>query len=432
MKVLVVGSGGREHALVWKVSQSPKVDKIYCAPGNGGIAQLAECIPIGAEEIDRLLDFAKENKIDLTIAGPEGPLTMGIVDRFEQEGLKIFGPRENAAILEGSKIFTKEFLEKHNIPSAEYRSFQEPSEAMDYIREKGAPIVVKADGLAAGKGVIVAQSVDEALAAVTMIMEDKTFGAAGESIVVEECLVGEEASFMVFTDGKTVVPMLSSQDHKQVLDGDKGPNTGGMGAYTPAPVIQDRTEEIMESIMIPTIRGMEADGRPFKGVLYAGLMITDKGIQILEFNVRFGDPEAQPILFRLETDLIEIIDAINDGRLDQVDIQWKDGASVCVVLASDGYPGIYEKGKILFGLDMIPSSEEIFVFHAGTRIVDDKLVTSGGRVLGITSYGEDLSSALEKAYAVTKIVDFKGNHFRSDIGRKGLVRNERDKRSFQR
>jgi phosphoribosylamine--glycine ligase len=422
MKVLVVGSGGREHTLVWKLSQSPKVEKIYCAPGNGGISDFAECVPIGSGDIDEILSFAQEKRIDLTVTGPEAPLTLGIVDRFEEAGLPIFGPRKNAAILEGSKIFTKDFLQKHGIPSAEYRSFTDPAPAIDYIREKGAPIVVKADGLAAGKGVIVAQSVDEAVSAVRMIMEEKRFGTAGESLVVEECLVGEEASFMVFSDGQSVLPMVSSQDHKQVFDGDQGPNTGGMGAYSPAPVIQDRTSEIMESVMIPVIRGMADEGRVFKGVLYAGLMMTSNGPKVLEFNVRFGDPEAQPILFRLKTDLVEIIQGILDSRLDQVQVEWKDGATICVVMASGGYPGPYEKGEVIYGLDRIPNSDDLFVFHAGTRKVDDKIVTSGGRVLGVTAHGADLSSALTKAYDAVKLIDFKGRHFRTDIGQKGLNR----------
>ncbi len=422
MKVFVVGSGGREHALVWKIAQSPRVKKIYCAPGNGGISELAECVPVGAEDIDGLLGFAKEQKIDLTLVGPEAALALGIVDRFEEEGLSVFGPRKNAAILEGSKIFTKDFLKRHKIPTAEYRSFSDPASAIDYIREIGAPIVVKADGLAAGKGVVVAQSVEEGIEAVRMIMEEKRFGTAGESLVVEECLIGEEASFLVFTDGKTVLPMVSSQDHKQAFDNDMGPNTGGMGAYSPAPVIQDRMPEIMETIMIPTIRGMEQEGRPFKGILYAGLMVTSKGPQVMEFNVRFGDPEAQPILFRLKTDLIEIIESIQDERLDQVQIEWKDGASICVVMASGGYPGSYKKGIPITGLESIPASSDLFVFHAGTRKEDDKIVTSGGRVLGVTAHDADLAGALEKAYNAANRIDFEGRHIRTDIGKKGLNR----------
>ncbi|MEK6776699.1 MAG: phosphoribosylamine--glycine ligase [bacterium] len=422
MKILVVGSGGREHALVWKIAQSPRVKKIYCAPGNGGTAGLAEPVPIQSDDIDGLLDFARKQKIGLTIIGPEGPLTLGIVDRFENAGLPVFGPRKNAAILEGSKVFTKEFLRRHGIPTADYMSFTDPVLAVQYIRKKGAPIVVKADGLASGKGVIVAENVEEAVSSVYMIMEQKKFGSAGEAVVVEEYLAGEEASFMAFTDGKTVIPMVSSQDHKQVHDGDRGPNTGGMGAYTPAPVIQDRTGEIMETVMIPTVRGMAEEGRPYKGVLYAGLMVTRRGLKVLEFNVRFGDPEAQPILFRLKTDLIDIIEAILQDRLSGVRIEWKDGASVCVVMASEGYPGAYEKRKIVSGLDQIPGSEDLFVFHAGTRWVGDKLITSGGRVLGVTASGMNLASALNKAYDAVGRIAFKGKHFRTDIGQKGLRR----------
>ncbi len=422
MKILVIGSGGREHALVWKIAQSPKVEKIYCAPGNGGIAALAECVPIGSEEIDKLLDFAREKKIDLTVTGPEAPLTLGIVDRFEEAGLSIFGPRKEAAILEGSKQFTKDFLKRHNIPTAAYGSFQDPQAAIDYIRKQGAPIVVKADGLAAGKGVFVAQDVDEAVAAVRTVMEEKKFGNAGTTVVVEDCLVGEEASFMVFSDGKTVVPMVSSQDHKQAYDGDAGPNTGGMGAYSPAPVIQGRTSEIMEKIMIPTIRGMAEEGRLFKGVLYAGLMMTEAGPQVLEFNVRFGDPEAQPILFRLETDLIEIMEATRENRLHECRIEWSEDAAVCVVLASGGYPGAYEKGKVITGLSDFPASPDLVVFHGGTQKVDQKILTAGGRVLGITASGQDLATALGRAYDAVHRIDFPGKHFRTDIGQKGLNR----------
>ncbi len=423
MKVLIIGSGGREHALVWKIAQNPKVEKLYCAPGNGGISELAECVPIGSEEIDRLLDFARKEKIDLTVTGPEAPLTLGIVDRFEEAGLPIFGPRKEAAILEGSKQFTKDFLKRHDIPTAAYGCFQDAQTAIDYIREQGAPIVVKADGLAAGKGVFVAQSVEEAVAAVRTVMEEKKFGNAGKTVVVEECLVGEEASFMVFSDGKTVVPMVSSQDHKQVFDGDTGPNTGGMGAYSPAPVIRGRTAEIMEKIMIPTIRGMADEGRPFQGVLYAGLMMTDTGPQVLEFNVRFGDPEAQPILFRLKTDLIEIMEATREKRLHECRIEWSEDAAVCVVLASGGYPGTYEKGKVITGLSNLPATPDLFVFHAGTQNKGGNILTAGGRVLGVTASGHDLATALGRAYDAVHRIDFPGKHFRTDIGQKGLNRN---------
>ncbi len=425
MKVLVVGSGGREHTLVWKLAQSPRVKKIYCAPGNGGISTLAHCVDISADDMEALVRFARETGIDLTVVGPEGPLVQGIVDRFEEAGLRVFGPRKNAAILEGSKQFTKEFLTRHGIPTAAYESFTDPEAAMAYIRRRGAPIVVKADGLAAGKGVIVAQREDDAIAAVEEIMRARRFGAAGDTVVVESCLVGEEASFMAFTDGKTVVPMLSSQDHKQVLDGDRGPNTGGMGAYTPAPVIQERTAEIMDAIMIPTIQGMAAEGRPFTGVLYAGLMITKEGMSVLEFNVRFGDPEAQPILFRLKSDLVDIIEAILADRLHECRIEWTEGASACVVLSSGGYPGAYDTGKEITGLDAIPDSDDLYVFHAGTQKTDGKIVTAGGRVLGVTARGPDLASVLGRTYDAVNRIHFEGKHYRTDIGQKGLNRGNR-------
>ncbi len=424
MKVLVVGSGGREHTLVWKLAQSPRMDRIYCAPGNGGISKLAERVDISADDMEALVRFARDKGIDLTVVGPEGPLALGIVDRFEEAGLRVFGPRKNAAILEGSKQFTKDFLTRHGIPTAAYQSFTDPEAAISYIRRQGAPIVVKADGLAAGKGVIVAQQVDEAVAAVEEIMRAKRFGAAGDTVVVEACLVGEEASFMAFTDGKTVVPMLSSQDHKQVLDGDQGPNTGGMGAYTPAPVIQERTAEIMDAIMVPTVRGMAEEGRPFTGVLYAGLMITTDGISVLEYNVRFGDPEAQPILFRLKSDLVDIIEAILANRLHECRIEWTEGASACVVLSSGGYPGTYETGKEISGLDVIPDSDDLYVFHAGTQTTNGKIVTAGGRVLGVTARGPNLASALGRSYDAVNRIHFEGKHYRTDIGQKGLERNK--------
>ncbi len=424
MKVLVVGSGGREHTLVWKLAQSPRMDRIYCAPGNGGISKLAERVDISADDMEALVRFARDKGVDLTVVGPEGPLALGIVDRFEEAGLRVFGPRKNAAILEGSKQFTKDFLTRHGIPTAAYQSFTDPEAAISYIRRQGAPIVVKADGLAAGKGVIVAQQVDEAVAAVEEIMRAKRFGAAGDTVVVEACLVGEEASFMAFTDGKTVVPMLSSQDHKQVLDGDQGPNTGGMGAYTPAPVIQERTAEIMDAIMVPTVRGMAEEGRPFTGVLYAGLMITTDGISVLEYNVRFGDPEAQPILFRLKSDLVDIIEAILANRLHECRIEWTEGASACVVLSSGGYPGTYETGKEISGLDVIPDSDDLYVFHAGTQTTNGKIVTAGGRVLGVTARGPNLASALGRSYDAVNRIHFEGKHYRTDIGQKGLERNK--------
>ena len=352
MKVLVVGGGGREHALVWKVSQSPRVTKIYAAPGNAGMAQLAECVPIKAEDIPGLLAFAKSKAIDLTVVGPEGPLSMGIVDEFTKAGLRIFGPSGKAAVIEASKQFSKDLMKKYHIPSAEYGVFTDRAAAEAYVREKGAPIVVKADGLAAGKGVVVAETVEEALKALDLIMLQKAFGKAGDRVVIEECLKGEEASFMAFTDGKTVVPMASSQDHKRVFDADKGPNTGGMGAYSPAPIVTKKLERrIMETIMVPTVRAMEKEGRLFKGVLYAGVMIHEGEAKVLEFNARFGDPETQPVMSRLDTDLITILEAIVDGTLSKIEIAWKADSAVCVVMASGGYPGNYEKGKEITGVD---------------------------------------------------------------------------------
>ncbi len=388
MKVLVVGGGGREHALVWKISQSPKVTKIYAAPGNAGIAGLAECAPIKAEDIPGLLAFAKSKAIDLTIVGPEGPLSMGIVDEFTKAGLRVFGPSRKAAEIEASKRFSKDLMKKYHIPTAEYGVFTDKTAAAAYVREKGAPIVVKADGLAAGKGVVVAETVEEALKALDLIMTEKAFGTAGDRVVIEECLKGEEASFMAFSDGKTVVPMASSQDHKRVFDADKGPNTGGMGAYSPAPVVTKKLErKVMETIMIPTVRAMEKEGRLFKGVLYAGLMIQNDEAKVLEFNARFGDPETQPIMMRLDTDLIEIIEAILDERLATLEIKWKPESAVCVVMASGGYPGNYEKGKEITGLEKAAKLQGVMVFHAGTALKNGKVVTDGGRVLGVTGLG---------------------------------------------
>jgi len=388
MKVLVVGSGGREHALVWKISQSPKVTAIYAAPGNAGIAQLAECAAIKADDIPGLLVFAKSKAVDLTIVGPEGPLSMGIVDEFEKAGLRAFGPSGKAAEIEASKRFSKDLMKKYNIPTAAYGVFTNKAAAEAYVCEKGAPIVVKADGLAAGKGVVVAETIDEALKALDLIMANKAFGTAGDRVVIEECLKGEEASFMAFSDGRTVVPMASSQDHKRVFDADKGPNTGGMGAYSPAPVVTKRLErKVMDTIMIPTVRAMEKEGRLFKGVLYAGLMINDGEAKVLEFNARFGDPETQPIMARLDTDLIEIIEAILDGSLVKIDIKWKPDSAVCVVMASGGYPGNYEKGRVISGLDNAAKQRGVVVFHAGTAFKNGVVVSDGGRVLGVTGLG---------------------------------------------
>jgi len=421
MKVLVVGGGGREHALVWKVAQSPKVTKIFAAPGNAGIAALAECVPIKAEDIPGMLSFARSNAVDLTIVGPEGPLSMGIVDEFAKAGLRIFGPSGKAAEIEGSKRFSKDLMRKYHIPTAEYDVFTDRSKAEAYVRKKGAPIVVKADGLAAGKGVIVAESVDEALKALDLIMVQKAFGAAGDRVVVEDCLIGEEASFMAFSDGRTVVPMASSQDHKRIFDADKGPNTGGMGAYSPAPIVTKKLEQsVMDKIMIPTVRAMEKEGRLFKGVLYAGLMIHQGEAKVLEFNARFGDPETQPIVARLETDLIEIIEAILDGTLSRLQIKWKPESAVCVVMASGGYPGNYEKGKVITGLDRAAKQPGVIVFHSGTALKDGGIVTDGGRVLGVTGLGPAVASAIDKAYVGVREIAFAGAHFRKDIGARAI------------
>ncbi len=421
MKILVVGGGGREHALVWKISQSPKVTKIYAAPGNAGMAGLAECAPIKAEDIAGLLAFAKAKAIDLTIVGPEGPLSMGIVDEFAKAGLRIFGPSGKAAELEASKRFSKDLMKKYHIPTAEYGVFTDKAAAAAYVLEKGAPIVVKADGLAAGKGVVVAETVEEALKALDLIMSEKAFGKAGDRVVIEECLKGEEASFMAFTDGKTVVPMASSQDHKRVFDADKGPNTGGMGAYSPAPIVTKKLErKIMETIMVPTVRAMEKEGRLFKGVLYAGVMIHEGEAKVLEFNTRFGDPETQPVMSRLDTDLVTIIEAILDGTLSKTAIAWKADSAVCVVLASGGYPGTYTKGKEITGLAAASARKDVAVFHSGTVLKDGKVVTDGGRVLGVTGLGRSVAEAIDNAYAAVRDIQFEGVHYRRDIGARAL------------
>ncbi len=423
MKVLVIGGGGREHAIVWKLAQSNKVEKIYCSPGNAGISELAECIDISPNDHEGLVNFAKYEWIDMTIVGPEDPLSKGIVDAFEKNGLKIMGPSKAAAEIEASKVFAKEFMKKYNIPTAEYRVFTSYIHAEEYVRMKGAPIVIKADGLAAGKGVIVAKTVDEAIDALKKIMKEKAFGDAGERVVVEECLTGEEASYLVFTDGETILPMASSQDHKRVFDNDEGPNTGGMGAYSPAPVVSpDVEEKIMEKVMKPAIRGLKKEGRQYKGVLYAGLMIKDGQPYVLEFNCRFGDPETQPLLTRLNTDLLEIAIAIAEGKLSSMMLEWKPEASVCVVAASGGYPGSYEKGKPIKGLDKVKEIKDVVVFHAGTSFKDGQIVTSGGRVLGLTALGADIKEARDRAYQAIKLIEFDGMHYRKDIALKALKR----------
>ena len=420
MKVFVVGGGGREHALVWKIAQSPRVDKIYCAPGNAGIAQQAECVNIGAEDIDGLLAFAQAKKIDLTVVGPEAPLVDGIVDRFREAGLRIFGPGKKAAQLEGSKALAKHFMAKYNIPTARYAAFSRADEAMQHVRDKVGPVVVKASGLAAGKGVMVCEHTADALDAVRSVLLDKQFGEqAGQQVVIEELLEGEEVSVLAFTDGRTVVPMIPSQDHKRVFDGDLGPNTGGMGAYAPAPVYTSELHQVVvREILEPTVKGLAENGWEYHGVLYAGLMVTTEGPKVLEYNVRFGDPETQPVLAMLDTDLVEIIEAVIDERLHEIDIKWKNGAAVCVVMAAGGYPGNYAKGEVISGLDS--AAEHAVVFHAGTAEKDGRIVTNGGRVLGVTAVGENVSEAINKAYSGVEKISFKAAHYRRDIGQKAL------------
>lgn len=423
MKILMVGQGGREHSLLWKLAQSPEKPLLYAAPGNAGMAQIATCINIGATEIASLVDFAVHDRIDLTLVGPEVPLTLGIVDEFEARGLKIFGARRDAAMIEGSKSFAKNLMRKHQIPTAAYEVFDDPHQAKAYLEKVGTPIVVKADGLAAGKGVIVCQTLDAAHQAVTTIMEERVFGDAGAQVVIEECLTGEEASFLAFTDGKTVLPMASSQDHKPIFDNDQGPNTGGMGAYSPAPVVTDDVHrKIMERVMIPAVQGMAADGHPYKGVLYAGLMIKDGEPKVLEFNARFGDPEAQPLVVRMASDLIPILEAVIAERLHEVDIEWRPDPAVCVVMASGGYPGSYEKGKVISGLDEAASIPGVEVFHAGTTLKNGKVVTDGGRVLNVVGLGKDIREAIATAYQGVKKVYWEGAHYRTDIGKKALDR----------
>jgi phosphoribosylamine--glycine ligase len=422
MKVLVVGSGGREHALVWKLRQSPKVKEIYCAPGNAGISGLAECVAIPANQIEQLADFAASHEVDLTIVGPEEALTLGIVDQFSARGLRAFGPSKLAAALEGSKAFMKDLLQKYRIPSGYYKVFSDRAAAVSYIEQQGAPLVIKADGLAAGKGVIVAATVDEAISAVDLILTDQAFGTAGSRVVVEEFLPGEEASFLAFTDGKTVIPLPTAQDHKAIFDGDKGPNTGGMGAYSPAPVVTEAIhQQAMETIMLPTVRAMAAEGRPYKGILYAGLMIKDGKAKVLEFNCRFGDPEAQPLLMRVQTDLVDICEAVIDDRLDQVELVIDPRPTVCVVMASGGYPGDYAKGKVIHGLES-DFHRDVMVFHAGTAQRDGEIVTAGGRVLGVTARAEDLAAAIGLAYEAVAKISWDGAYFRKDIGQKALRR----------
>jgi phosphoribosylamine---glycine ligase len=417
MQVLVIGGGGREHALVWKIKQSPKVEKIFCAPGNAGTSELAENIPIAADDIKGLLEFALQKGIGLTVVGPEQPLVKGIVDRFEEKGLRIFGPNARAAELEGSKSFSKDIMKKYGLPTAEYKTFNSADSAGKYIESKNCPLVVKADGLAAGKGVLLCQTADEALAAVDSIMGKRSFGEAGDQIVVEEFLEGEEVSVLAFSDGQTVLLMDSAQDHKAAYDGDKGPNTGGMGAYSPAPIFTETMrQKVRDKIMLPMIRAMQQEGRPYKGILYAGLMLTKTGPQILEFNARFGDPETQPLLVRMDSDIIPIFEACIDGTLAECPLQWKDESSICVVMAAKGYPDSYEKGKPISGLKDANSLPGVVVFQAGTKEQDGEVLTHGGRVLGVTATGEDTATAISRAYEAVEKIEWDGIHYRKDIG----------------
>lgn len=423
MKILVIGSGGREHALVWKISASPRVKKIFAAPGNAGMANLAELVEISAENIPALLDFAQKNKIDLTVVGPEVPLTSGIVDEFQAAGLKIFGPARLAAQIEGSKIFAKKIMKKYRVPQADFEEFDDFQKARDYLKEKKYPLVVKADGLAAGKGVIIAQNENQAQAALSEIMEKKVFGAAGERVLIEEFLEGEEASLLAFTDGVTILPMAAAQDHKRVFDNDQGPNTGGMGAYSPTPVVTPEiAEEVLEKILKPTIFGLCREGVIYQGVLYAGLMLTKTEPKVLEFNARFGDPETQVILPRLKNDLLEIMEATINNRLEKIKLVWDERACVCVVLASGGYPGSYQKGFEIFGLEKVKKMKDVMVFHAGTTLKNGKIVTAGGRVLGVTGFGEGIKEAIKKTYEAVEKIKFEKMHYRRDIGQKALCK----------
>jgi phosphoribosylamine---glycine ligase len=425
MKILVIGSGGREHALVWKISQSKRVKKIFCAPGNAGIAELATCVPIGAVEIEKLIQFVKKEAIDLTVVGPEAPLSLGIVDIFQKKGLKIFGATRKAAEIEYSKSFAKSLMNQYGIPTAESKAFTRHEKAVAYIKKAAFPVVVKADGLAAGKGVLICHSTDEAIAALKLIMLDLAFGEAGKKVIVEEFLTGEEASFLAFTDGKTVLPLPSSQDHKAVFDNDQGPNTGGMGAYSPAPVVDEYLHRrIMEEVMIPTVNAMAAEGRLYKGVLYAGLMIDNDKIKVLEFNARFGDPEAQPLLIRLKNDIVDIMDAVIEGRLDKCMLDIDKRASVCVVMASGGYPGVYSKRFPISGLEDARKIKNVIVFHSGTASVDGSVFTNGGRVLGVTALGDSVKEAIATAYQAVSKITWQGAHYRRDIGQKALRRLE--------
>jgi len=423
MKVLVVGAGGREHAICQNLSESRRPVEIVCAPGNAGIARLARCVDISAEDVPKLVALAEKEAVGFTVVGPEAPLCAGIVDRFEEKGLRIFGPTAAAAELEGSKAFAKRLMNRYRIPTAAFRSFTSARDAKEYVRAQNAyPVVVKASGLAAGKGVVVAANEEEAAAAISSCIEAKAFGEAGREIVVEEFLKGEEASVLVFTDGRTIAVMESAQDHKPVFDGDEGPNTGGMGAYSPAPIVSDTVlAEVEENVLVPLVHGLNREGRPFKGVIYAGLMITHSGPKVLEFNVRFGDPEAEALLLRLKSDLLSVMEAVVEGRLDTVTLEWDRRPSVTVVVASGGYPGKYGTGYPIHGLEDVTEGPDLRVFHAGTARRDGKYVTAGGRVLAVTALGRDVAAARERAYAAVRQIRFDRAHFRTDIAHRGIA-----------
>ena len=418
MKILIVGSGGREHAIAASVAKSKKAEKIYCAPGNGGIAALAECVPIGAMEFDKLVSFAKEKSIDLVIVGMDDPLVGGLVDEMEAAGIPTFGPRKNAAILEGSKAFSKDLMKKYHIPTAAYENFDDPKEAIEYLKKGSFPVVLKADGLALGKGVLICNTLEEALEGVKSIMLDKHFGSAGNKMVVEEFMTGREVSVLTFVDGKTIKPMTSAQDHKRAQDGDRGLNTGGMGTFSPSPFYTKEVDEFCKKhIYQATVDAMAKEGREFKGTIFFGLMLTPNGPKVLEYNARFGDPEAQVVLPRMKNDIIEVMEACIEGRLEEVDLQFEDNAAVCVVLASQGYPLAYEKGKVIQGLENFEGKEGYYCFHAGTKLEEGKLLTNGGRVLGVTAKGKDLKEARSNAYEATGWVDFENKYMRNDIGK---------------
>ena len=418
MKVLIVGSGGREHAIAWKVAQSPRAEEIYCAPGNAGIEEYAQCVDIGAMEFEKLADFAQEKGIDLTIIGMDDPLVGGIVDVFEDRGLRVFGPRKNAAILEGSKAFSKDMMKKYGIPTAAYENFDDPQKALAYLETAKFPIVLKADGLALGKGVLICNTLQEAQEGVRSIMMDKKFGSAGNTMVIEEFMTGREVSVLSYVDGKTIKTMTSAQDHKRAQDGDQGLNTGGMGTFSPSPFYTKEVDEFCKShIYQATVDAMAKEGREFKGIIFFGLMLTKDGPRVLEYNARFGDPEAQVVLPRMKNDILEVMEACVDGTLDQVDLQFEDNAAVCVVLASDGYPVSYEKGYVIRGLENFKDKDGYYVFHAGTKKTDKGIVTNGGRVLGVTAKGKDLKEARANAYEAVKLVEFDNKYYRHDIGK---------------